>query len=150
MAAHAPEIGCDCAIRICQAIEESAPIRTLVVDDSAVVLDAICRLLEMEERVEVIGRATDGREAVDAVAHHRPDLVLIDVEMPTMNGFTAAALIRSAFQNVRVVLMSANPCYDNEDEIRACGADAFIHKLEFGQVFPRILSKVTSAAPTRV
>ncbi len=67
--------------------------------------------------------------------------------MPTMDGLTAAALIRRDFPQVSIVLMSACPSYFIEDEIRASGADAFIDKVEFGNVFPRVVSRLT---PSRV
>ena len=93
MAAYVPEFGSDCTARMFQLVQESKPIRTLVVDDSPEILQVVCLLLEMEERVEVIGRATDGSEALDAVVSLRPDLVVMDVQMPRMDGPTAAALI---------------------------------------------------------
>ena len=150
MTAHVSEPKGDCPVRTCQIIQEIAPIRTLVVDDSADVLEVMCALLEMEDHVEVIGRAANGSEALDAVRILKPDLVVMDVQMPGMDGLTAATLIHLLFPEVFIVLMSADPSYYSENEIRAFGADTLIDKVEFLQAFPRVLTRLTAAAQARV
>lgn len=150
MSGHVSALGGDCTTQASQIIQESAPIRTLVVDDTPDVLKVICAFLNMEDRVELIGRATDGSEALEAVRSLRPDLVVMDVQMPIMDGLMAAALIRLQFPEVSIVLMSACPSHFIDKQIRASGADAFIDKLEFGKKFPRVLSRLTTADHTRV
>ncbi len=145
MATHARQLGSDSAARISQVSQGKSLIRTLVVDDTPDVLNVICAFLDMEDRVDLIGRATDGSEALEAVATLRPDLVVMDVQMPIMDGPTAAALIRSKFPEVSIVLMSACPSHFIEDQIRASGADAFIDKLEFWKKFPCLLSRLRTA-----
>lgn len=148
MSAPAPEPGRDNTAGIFQPVRQRAAIRTLVVDDTPAVLEVICALLEMEDCVEIVGRATDGSEALEAVLSLRPDMVVMDVQMPNMDGLTAGELIHSEFPEVYIVLMSADPSYHK----KACGsgADAFIDKLEFGLVFPRVVTQLTTAAQTRV
>jgi CheY-like chemotaxis protein len=150
MSGHVSALGADRTTEPCKLIQESAPIRTLVVDDTPDVLNVVCAFLDMEDRVELIGRATDGSEALEAVRSLRPDLVVMDVQMPIMDGLTAAALIRLQFPEVSIVLMSACPSHFIENQIRASGADAFIDKLEFGEMFPRVLSRLRTAGQTRV
>src|SRR5438552_4154639 len=65
------------------------PLRVVVVDDSVEFLEVVSGLVELEDSIEVVGKATDGTEAIHAVAELSPDLVLMDVNMPYMNGLTA-------------------------------------------------------------
>lgn len=137
-------LGFDCTMRVGEVIQERVPMRTLVVDDTPDLLEVFCTLLEMDDRIELIGRATNGIEALDAVASFRPDLVIMDVQMPEMDGFTAAALIRLNFPEVSIVLMSASPAQLIGNQIRASRADAFIDKLDFWEIFPRVLARLTT------
>lgn len=105
-----------------------APIRTLVVDDSRLWLEQMCKLLMSRAQFSVVGTAANGADAVSLVQELRPELVLLDVQMPVMNGFEAVAAIRIHQPKVRVLMMSA----DNESWVRrgcyAHGADAFVSK----------------------
>jgi two-component system LytT family response regulator len=65
----------------------SAPVRVLVVDDEPLARSGVRALLERDPEVQVVGEAADGRQAVDAIAAVRPDLVFLDVQMPEMDGF---------------------------------------------------------------
>lgn len=150
MSGHLSELGGAYTTGARQLIQERAPIRTLVVDDTPDILEVICALLSTDDRIEIIGRATDGSEALEVVGSLRPDLVLMDVQMPIMDGLTAAALIRLKFPEVSIVLMSACPSHLIDNQIHASGADAFIDKLEFGEIFPRVLSRLRTADQTRV
>lgn len=143
-------LGFDCTMRVGEVIQERVPMRTLVVDDTPDLLEVFCTFLEMDDRIELIGRATNGIEALDAVASFRPDLVIMDVQMPEMDGFTAAALIRLNFPEVSIVLMSASPAQLIGNQIRASRADAFIDKLDFWEIFPRVLARLTTVGPMRV
>jgi CheY-like chemotaxis protein len=130
--------------------QERAPIRALVVDDTPDVLEVVCAMLEMEDGIEIVGRASNGSQALEAVACLHPDLVVMDMQMPTMDGLTAAKLIHLAFPEIAIVLMSADPtCYDR-NQVLASGAEAFIDKFEFSRVFPRVLAEVTATAQMRM
>jgi len=86
-------------------------LRIVVGDDHALVLKGIKALLESE--FEVVGTASDGRALVETVLHLKPDLVVLDVSMPEMNGIEAARLIHEALPSVRLVFLSmhTNPLY---------------------------------------
>lgn len=82
------------------------PTRVLICDDSAVAREALTRLLENDPEVRVVARAGNGQAALDAVARQRVDVVLLDVEMPIMDGMTALPLLLNASPGVRVIMAS--------------------------------------------
>jgi len=82
------------------------PIRILLADDHTLVRAGICSLIKNMEGTEVIAEAGDGREALRLVRTHRPDVVLMDVAMPGLNGLEATARIAKKFPHVRVIILS--------------------------------------------
>jgi len=81
-------------------------IRVVVVDDSAVIRGLITRWLNEAGGFEIVGTASNGRIAVEAVERHKPDVVLMDIEMPEMDGITALPLILKAHPATRVIVIS--------------------------------------------
>src|ERR1051326_1871502 len=98
--------------------------RTLVADDSATILHAICTLLEHHRVVEVVGRAESGSEAIDRVNELRPELVLLDADMPGMSGLRTALLISQMHPEVEVLLMSMETSVHFRTACAGCGAAA--------------------------
>lgn len=97
-------------------------IRILLADDHTLVRAGIRALVERLPDVEVISEAEDGREALRLIADHQPDLVLMDIAMPGLNGLEATARISKDFPNVRVIILSM---YVNEEYVHeAIGAGA--------------------------
>jgi DNA-binding NarL/FixJ family response regulator len=120
------------------------PVRIVVVDDSSSYLDLVCSFLKRENLVEIAGRANDGAEALQAVAKLHPTLVLMDVNMPRMNGLEAAALLTEHSPGTKIILMSADesPCL--REACHECGADAFIPKTHFIEEFAMVLGEIFS------
>src|SRR5262245_4308999 len=81
-------------------------IRVLVAEDQAMVRGALAALLEIESDIEVIGQAADGREALDLVAQHEPDVLLTDIEMPNMTGLELATEIARQKLATRVIILT--------------------------------------------
>ena len=81
-------------------------IRVLTVDDHPVVRDGIARLIGTQSDLELIAEAGDGREAVEAFRKHRPDVTLMDLQMPTMNGVDAIGAIRGEFPEARIIVLT--------------------------------------------
>lgn len=90
----------------CHAALERAPVRVLVVDDSAVVRGLVIRELEARGGVAVVGRASDGASALSVIDQCRPDVILLDLEMPGMDGMTALPLIVARHPGVRIIIAS--------------------------------------------
>ena len=98
------------------------PVRVILADDHTLVRAGIRALLEKLPGVEVVGEAGDGREVLKLVKLHRPDVVLMDISMPGLNGLEAAVRMAKEFPDVRVIILSMHP---NEEYVwRALKAGA--------------------------
>ena len=104
------------------------PTRVLIVDDHEIVRIGLCSVLEKEDEFEIVGQAKDGFEALESVRRLTPDVVVLDVSMPGMNGTEAARRIKSEAPEVKIVVVSM---YDRKefvlDMLRA-GVNAYILK----------------------
>ena len=104
------------------------PLRVLVVDDDAAVRDVIGVVLSLEPRIEVVGEARDGFEAIEATDRLRPDAVVLDLMMPRMGGAEALPLLLQRHPALRVVTLSA--AADVDPEVRRLCA-AVVEKTRF-------------------
>lgn len=103
-------------------------IRVLLVEDHTIVRKGLLSLLGAEAGIEVTGEANDGREAIEKVQELRPDVVLMDIAMPALNGVEATRLIKERFPEVKVVALTM---YANEEyifQILGAGASGFVVK----------------------
>ena len=100
----------------------SNPIRLVIADDHPVVRDGLRAMLETQPEIEVVGDATTGAEALAMVRSLRPDLVLMDLQMPELDGANATRLIRAEHEDVQVLVLTT---YDTDADIsRAVDAGA--------------------------
>ena len=109
------------------------PLRTLVVDDAVGLLQGLCAYFETHPLIQVVGTARDGREALHMAELLGPDLVLMDLRMPVMDGLQATAILRRRVPATRIVIMTMEDSATVEAEARAHGAHGFIWK-------PRIMN----------
>ena len=105
-----------------------APIRLLLVDDHLVVRAGLAAVLKFDARFQVIAEASDGVAAVEAHRKHQPDITLLDVRMPVMDGIEAARRIRAESPAARLLMLTT---YDAEEDIRLAldaGASGYLLK----------------------
>jgi DNA-binding NarL/FixJ family response regulator len=104
------------------------PLRLLIADDQSLVRAGVCELVKLLPEVVVIAQAGDGSEALRLVDTHRPDMIVMDVEMRGMNGLDAAVLGKKKFPHVKIILLSEHS--GDEFVIRALqsGADGLVLK----------------------
>jgi DNA-binding NarL/FixJ family response regulator len=97
-------------------------IRILVIDDHPIVRDGIAALVAIQADMTVVGEAADGREAIQQFRTHRPDVTVMDLQMPEMNGLDALIAIRNEFPDAKVIMLTT---YKSDTQIvRALKAGA--------------------------
>ena len=102
--------------------------RVLVVDDAANLRELLTLLLETEDDFEVVGTAADGAQALEAATLLVPDIVLLDLAMPKMDGLQALPELRKRLPEARIVIFSGFDQGGLVDEALRIGADAFLEK----------------------
>ncbi len=111
----------------------SRPTRVMLVDDHAS-FRASARWLLETEGFEIVAEAASGERALELIASASPDLVLLDVGLPGIDGFQVAAAIRARCPRTRVVLLSSRDLCDlGQDRVLACGAAGFVHKADLSR-----------------
>ncbi len=101
-------------------------IRVLIADDRLSSRDGLKALLATRPVIDIVGEAADGHEAVQLVEQCRPDVVLMDVRMPVMDGLRATRIIKERWPEVKVIVLTMYPSH--QTEALAAGADAFLVK----------------------
>ncbi|MBI4785871.1 MAG: response regulator transcription factor [Chloroflexi bacterium] len=109
-------------------MNRSSAIRVLVVDDHAVVREGICSLLARRKDIEVVGQAADGQQAVARVSLLRPDVVLMDIAMPGMNGLEATQKIHAVFPATRILVLTQYESKEYILPLLRAGAAGYILK----------------------
>lgn len=107
---------------------QKLPIRVLLVDDHSMVRQGLRSLLEGYSDIEVVGEAADGQESLACVEHLRPSVVVMDLNMPKMNGVDATAAIKSQYPETIVLGLSVNAGHDNYAAMTQAGASALLTK----------------------
>ena len=100
--------------------------RVVIADDQSSTRSGLRAVLALSPRVKVLGEAADGQEALCLVAEHHPDVVVLDVRMPRMDGLEAARRIKSRWPGIRVVILTMHASYRSKAVI--AGADDFLVK----------------------
>ncbi len=103
-------------------------IRIMVVDDHRVVRRSIAMALRAFNNLEFVGEAENGLEAIDRCDELRPDVVLMDMIMPEMNGVQATGRIRSDYPEIRIIAMTASEEEKMVEEVLQAGADGYLLK----------------------
>lgn len=107
---------------------EVLSLKVLIVDDDALIRESLKILLDLEDDVEVIGTASNGQEAYRFCQRERPDVVLMDIRMPIMDGVLGTKLIKESFRDVKVIILTT---FKDDEYIREAiknGAEGYILK----------------------
>jgi DNA-binding NarL/FixJ family response regulator len=119
-------------------------VRVLIVDDHSIVRDGLAILLEHEIGMKIVGFAATGEEAISATQRLRPDLIIMDLVLPSLNGIDATRRIMAEFPLTRIIVLSA--CHLAEQVCRAlrAGALGFVLKTESAAELLRAVQAVTA------
>lgn len=104
------------------------PIRVLLADDHTLVRSGIRALLERVPEVQIVAEANDGQEALRLIKGHQPDVALIDIVMPRLNGLEVAARVAKDFPNVRVIILSMYASEEYVWQALSAGAAGYLLK----------------------
>jgi DNA-binding NarL/FixJ family response regulator len=110
------------------------PIRILIVDDSAAIRQAVRSCIESNTELEICGEAENGVVALDMVRKVNPDVVVLDLAMPGMNGLAVAQEIRASAPDTRMVMFTANDCEALLEQAKGAGISRVIAKSGDGVV----------------
>jgi DNA-binding NarL/FixJ family response regulator len=103
-------------------------IRVLLADDHLIVRQGLCCLLQLEEDFEVVGEAENGQQAIDLARQCRPEVVIMDVDMPVMNGIEATYILAKEMPQVKIIALSMHVEKDTARLVCKAGAMAYLTK----------------------
>jgi len=106
----------------------SKPVRVLIVDDHRLFAESLELILATDGRIEIAGHAGTGEEAIDAARSARPDVVLMDIAMPVMDGFEATRRIASEVPGTAILMLTGSNSRVDVDEARQSGAVGYVTK----------------------
>lgn len=121
-------------------METDLPITLVIVDDNPGIRTLLGALARRDDRLDVVAEAEDGRHAIEVVTEHQPDIVILDVMMPVMDGLEAIPEIIAASPDTRVVMYSAYA--ESRDEAMSLGAHGWCLKGEPWETMADIIFEV--------
>jgi DNA-binding NarL/FixJ family response regulator len=117
-------------------------IRVILAEDHAIVRQGLRTLLDTEGHFEVIGQAETGRQAVELFADLKPDVVLMDIAMPVLNGLEATRQILAANPSAKVLILSAHSDDEYIEHVTAVGAIGFLEKQTSAEILTKAIIEV--------
>jgi len=117
-------------------------ISVLLVDDNKLLRHGLGLLLSYEDDMEVVGEAEDGQIAVQFVKKHRPEVVIMDVAMPILNGFEATQQILKSFPTTKIIILSAHSDDAYVEQLMALGAAGYLVKQTSSQILAKAIREV--------
>jgi len=119
------------------------PIRVLLVDDEPMFLEALKALLEHDERIAVVGAANSGTEAIELARERHPDVALVDLAMPDLDGFQVTRELTSGDEVTRVLAVSGLSHEGDVEKALEAGASAFLLK---GGLYDEVAEAIVAAS----
>jgi DNA-binding NarL/FixJ family response regulator len=108
------------------------PVRVLIADDEPLFVETVEAVLAGDERVEVVGTAANGKQAVELATKLTPDVTLMDISMPILDGIEATRRIRERFPDACVLVLTGSSISADVDRARQAGVAAFLTKDRLG------------------
>jgi DNA-binding NarL/FixJ family response regulator len=108
------------------------PVRVLIADDEPLFVEMLEALLGADPRIEIVGAARDGGEAVELATELEPDVTLMDISMPTLDGIEAVRRIRAQQPDACIVMLTGSSATSDVDRSRQAGAVGFLTKDRIG------------------
>lgn len=108
--------------------KKTKSIRVLIADDHLLFTEALEAILSADTRIEVAGRARDGGDAVELAKKLKPDVVLMDVSMPVLDGIEATREIRAAGSDAAILMLTGSNSRSDVDSAREAGASGYVTK----------------------
>jgi DNA-binding NarL/FixJ family response regulator len=109
-------------------MEDAPAVRVVIADDHGLFAEALEAILTIDGRVQVVGLAGDGANAVELAARLEPDVVLMDISMPVLDGFEATRRIRERVPGASVLILTGSNSRDDVDRSREAGAAGYVTK----------------------
>lgn len=103
-------------------------VRVLVVDDHELTRFSLSLALRSQADVELVGLASNGQEAIDMVGQHHPDVIILDLQMPVLDGLSASTHIKSIYPNIKILAYSSLEDPQTEVMVQTAKIDAFCKK----------------------
>lgn len=110
-------------------------VKVLIADDHALVREGLCKILSLEESIEVLGEASNGNMAVDFALKNKPDVILMDINMPKTNGVEATRIIKSQMPEVKIIALTIHDQEEFLFELIKSGVTGYVLK----DVIPDVL-----------
>ncbi|MBL9204324.1 MAG: response regulator transcription factor [Opitutaceae bacterium] len=123
------------------------PTTLLLAEDHAIVREGLKSLLELNAQFKVIGQASSGREAVELCLALKPDVVVMDIAMPLLNGFEATRQILTARPGTRILVLSAYSDDEYVAQMASAGATGYLVKQNSGQALVQAIREVAAGRP---
>jgi CheY-like chemotaxis protein len=123
-----------------------SPVRLLIADDHRLFAEALEAVLSTEERIEVVGHAADGGEAVTMARQLEPDVIALDISMPVMDGFEAAVELEKLARPPAILMLTGSSAPEDIDRARRVGAKGYITK---DSIAARLVDAILAAANVR-
>ncbi len=122
------------------------PIRVLLADDHHIILDGLHVVLSNDEDIEVVGTAGNGEEVIEFLKKKKTDLVVLDINMPKMDGITCSIVLKKQFPWIRIVILTMYPQKSFVDEIIKIGIDGCLLKNNTGKELITAIKRVMNGS----
>jgi len=123
-------------------VSAGAKIRVMIADDHPIVRDGLKKLLSLEEDIEVVAVAGDGREVLDQVAQHQPDIILLDLRMPNLDGISTLQALQQKGCQCKVIVLTASEDKNEFVQVMKLGARGIVLKQTASELIVKSIRKV--------